>query len=120
MKNPLKKQKSKPKFDSKPVYDFLKSIDDFQFRLLEVHISIASKAQQVIKAYSVSKQEFCEAVHIKPAQYTAFVKGNFNYTVKDTTYLNYFIQTKVKQDIDKSEYVMEYGGGNKQPAKSGK
>lgn len=100
------------KFDSKPVYDFLKSIDDFQFSLLRSTINIAHQAQSVIKDYKISKQEFCAALKIKPAQYTNFVKGNFNYGLKDIVYLNCLIQKKIKEQVDKTEYVMELAKGN--------
>ncbi len=74
--------------DFHKVSKFLKTLDEGEFRYLEMTVGMASVIKGIIRDYKLPKEEFCERLGIKTSQYDDYIKGSRNYDVKDMARVN--------------------------------
>lgn len=84
--------------DTKKIGDFLKRIDGAEYIYLQRCMELRNAIEQLIKRHNLSKQDVCARFQIKPVRYSDFVKGNYNYNVKDMANLNAaFIELEMRK-----------------------
>ena len=61
---------------------FLTGLNDLDFRYLNIQISMAKDARNLIETFNLSKERFCELLEISPREYQKYINGGFNYDIK--------------------------------------
>lgn len=64
------------------VRKFLTDLDDLDFRYLNIQLSMARDARNLIQEFNLSKEKFCELLEISPREYKKYINGGFNYDIK--------------------------------------
>jgi predicted transcriptional regulator len=72
----------------KEVNVFLGSIDELQYRYLELTMQFLSGLKRLIRNYELTKEDVVRIFGIKPSQYNKFIKGNYNYDTRNMAALN--------------------------------
>lgn len=76
------------KIDTKKIGNFIKSLNDVEYRYLELTMQFIGGLQSLVEKYKLSKEEVCERFHIAFEKYDDYVSGNFNYSLADLSCLN--------------------------------
>ena len=61
---------------------FLTDLDDLDFRYLNIQLSMARDARNLIAEFNLSKEKFCELLQISIREYKKYINGGFNYDIK--------------------------------------
>jgi predicted transcriptional regulator len=64
------------------VRKFLTDLNDLDFRYLNIQLSMARDARNLIKEFNLSKEKFCELLEISPREFQKYINGGFNYNIK--------------------------------------
>jgi hypothetical protein len=64
------------------VRKFLTDLDDLDFRYLNIQLSMARDARNLIQEFNLSKEKFCELLQISIREYQKYINGGFNYDIK--------------------------------------
>jgi hypothetical protein len=64
------------------VRKFLTDLDDLDFRYLNIQLSMARDARNLIAEFNLSKEKFCELLQISIREYQKYLNGGFNYDIK--------------------------------------
>jgi predicted XRE-type DNA-binding protein len=83
----MNKSKSIPP-NFKKVGVFLKSLQPAEYIYLKHCIGMRNSINALITENNISKQEACAAFEIASNKYNDFVKGNYEYTLKDMAKIN--------------------------------
>lgn len=73
---------------SKEIQKFLFSLNKAEFIYLEHTINIVNRINSLIEEFSIPKEIICSSFEIKICEYDNFIKGNFEYTLKDFAVIN--------------------------------
>jgi predicted XRE-type DNA-binding protein len=76
------------KIDTKKIGSFLKSIDGADYIYMQRCMEMRNAINNLIKRHDLSKKDVCQRFKLKTSKYNDFVKGNYNYSVKDMAILN--------------------------------
>ena len=63
------------------VRKFLTDLNDVDFRYLNIQLSMALDARNLIQEFNLSKEKFCELLEISPREYQKYINGGFNYDI---------------------------------------
>ena len=64
------------------VRKFLTDLDDLDFTYLNIQLSMARDARNLIAEFNLSKEKFCELLQISIREYQKYLNGGFNYDIK--------------------------------------
>lgn len=95
------KEKSNDSF--KKIGTFLKNLTPVEYRYMELTMQMVSAFNGLIERHKLTEERFCELFHIKPAKYQDYIKGNYNYSVRDMATLNAVViqlETEKAQEIE--------------------
>lgn len=76
------------KIDTKKIGIFLKSIDGAEYIYMQHCIDMRNGINNLIKRYDLTKEDVCRRFRIKPTKYNDYLKGNYNYSLKDMACVN--------------------------------
>ena len=74
--------------NSKLANAFLNNAKDVDLINMKHRLNISTDAKHLFTDSKLSKEEFCNAMHIKPNKLASFLKGTFNYTLKELCAIN--------------------------------
>ena len=74
--------------NSKEIQKFLGSLNKVEFVYVEHAIRIVNSINNLIEEFSIPKEVICSSFEIKICEYDNFIKGNFEYTLKDIAVIN--------------------------------
>lgn len=72
----------------KKIGAFLKYLDNGDFIYLKHCVGIRDSISELISRHSLTKDFVCQKFNLKPNKFNDFVKGNYNYTIRDLACLN--------------------------------
>lgn len=74
--------------NSKKIKKFLKGLNEVDFIYMRYIMNIIENLSNLIKTYSLTKEQFCELMDITIDKYDDFICGNYEYTLKDMANIN--------------------------------
>lgn len=77
--------------DYQKVRTFFSTLNDAEFQYVKLTTGLVNNIQGAIKEYSFSKEYVCEKFEINIGVHDDFVKGNYDYSLKDMATLNALI-----------------------------
>lgn len=82
---------------------FLKSLNQAEYRYMELSMQMRSSIQKLILEHSLDKNYILDRFQIPSRKYKDFISGNYNYSVRDMAALNAaFMELgmeKLKEDV---------------------
>jgi hypothetical protein len=88
---PNKKKKManpKIKIDAKKIGAILKSLDGAEYLFMKHCMVMRDNINVLIEKHGLTKEDVCEKFRINPSEYNNYLKGNYNYSVKDMACLD--------------------------------
>jgi len=61
---------------------FLTNLNDVDFRYINIQLSMARDARNLIQEFNLSKEKFCELLKISHREYQKYINGGFNYDIE--------------------------------------
>jgi len=78
------KKKEKIRFaDHEKVWRVLNSLSTDDFKYLHMQVHMANEALKLIAEFKLDPGTFCEAMGLSLKDYLPFIKGSFNYSVRE-------------------------------------
>ena len=86
------------------VRKFLTDLNDVDFRYLNIQLSMARDARNLIQEFNLSKEKFCELLEISPREYQKYINGGFNYDIKKMAIMQcVWVQLRTEQAKKEAE-----------------
>ena len=86
------------------VRKFLTDLNDVDFRYLNIQLSMARDARNLIQEFNLSKEKFCELLEISPREYQKYINGGFNYDIKKMAIMQcVWVQLRAEQAKKEAE-----------------
>ena len=91
------------------VRKMLKSLNDGEYRYLEMTMGFVTGMKELIRKFKLDKKTFCEMFKINPRIYNDYIKGNYNYSVKDMAMLHCVFMELETKALEKKVPVQVVG-----------
>jgi transcriptional regulator with XRE-family HTH domain len=83
---------------------FLTNLNDVDFRYLNIQLSMARDARNLLQQFNLTKERFCELLEISPREYQKYINGGFNYDIKKMAIMqNVWVKLRIEQAKKEAE-----------------
>lgn len=99
------------------VNKFLSELNDWEFRHLELIVSLVSSIKALNENYMLTRERFCELLKINDSDYENYLKGNYEYTLNDMVSINIAYRLVEKEKAEKLD-IIKIAGSDEKKSKS--
>lgn len=100
------------RIDQRKIAAFLKSLTVAELRYTEHCMGISDSIRTLIKKHNLTKQAVCDKFKLKPRKYNDFIKGAYNYDMREMATLNAWFMELEMESLKKKVPVRVIGEKN--------